>query len=98
VPLCELHGHGRDLTRSCLANADELDWNVLIRANFVITSSVLVRRDTLFAAGPFNNATLGEDHALWKDLMRVSPAVFVREPLVYWRVDSPDKLTQSWKT
>jgi len=76
---------------------DVWDWSVLIRANFVITTSVVIRRDLLLAAGPFNNKTLGEDHDLWKICLRLSPLVFVREALVYWRVDSPDKLTQSHK-
>jgi hypothetical protein len=39
----------------------------------------------------------GEDYDLWKSCLRVSPLVFVREALVYWRIDSPDKLTQSNK-
>jgi hypothetical protein len=89
---------------------------------------VLARRELLFAAGPFNNKTLGEDqdtckkclriscynilifvliffkfktlgedHDMWQKCLRLSPLVFVRDPLVYWRVDSPDKLTQSHK-
>ena len=76
---------------------DIWDWSVLVRANFVITTSVVIRRDLLFAAGPFNNKTLGEDHDLWKICLRISPLVFVRDALVYWRIDSPDKLTQSHK-
>ena len=42
-------------------------------------------------------ADAGEDHDLWKACLRMSPLVFVREALVYWRIDSPDKLTQSHK-
>jgi len=38
---------------------DVWDWSMLVRANFVITTSVVVRRDLLFAVGPFNNKTLG---------------------------------------
>uniref|UniRef100_A0A7S4PPM5 Glycosyltransferase 2-like domain-containing protein n=1 Tax=Guillardia theta TaxID=55529 RepID=A0A7S4PPM5_GUITH len=76
---------------------DVWDWYLLVRANFVITTSFLAKRDLLFAAGPFNNKTLGEDHDLWKNCLRLSRLAFVREPLVYWRIDSPDKLTQSWK-
>lgn len=76
---------------------DLWDWSVLVRANFVITTSVLMRRDLLLTAGPFNNKTLGEDHDLWKVCLRLSPLVFVRDALVYWRIDSPNKLTQSNK-
>jgi len=76
---------------------DVWDWSMLVRANFVITTSVVVRRDLLFAVGPFNNKTLGEDHDMWKMCLRKSPLVFVREALVYWRIDSPNKLTQSNK-
>ena len=34
---------------------------------------------------------------MWKLCLRRSALVFVREALVYWRIDSPDKLTQSSK-
>ncbi len=58
-------------------------------------------RETLLAAGPFNNKTLGEDHDLWKAVLareRGAGLAFVRDPLVYWRADGPAKLTQSWRT
>ncbi|EKX44723.1 hypothetical protein GUITHDRAFT_109502 [Guillardia theta CCMP2712] len=93
-PLRSEDGNGGGKT---LRGADVWDWYLLVRANFVITTSFLAKRDLLFAAGPFNNKTLGEDHDLWKNCLRLSRLAFVREPLVYWRIDSPDKLTQSWK-
>mmetsp|Transcript_29497 Transcript_29497/g.74122 ORF Transcript_29497/g.74122 Transcript_29497/m.74122 type:complete len:392 (-) Transcript_29497:85-1260(-) len=70
---------------------------VVLRANFVITSSVLVAREALLRAGPFNAKTLGEDHDLWKQVLRSTDAAFVREPLVYWRTDGDDKITQRWQ-
>lgn len=76
---------------------DVWDVSVMMRANFAITTSVVVRREVLMRAGPFNDRTLGEDHDLWKDIVRATPCTFVRRPLVYWRVDGDDKLTQRWQ-
>ena len=44
----------------CVHPSDMWDWTILVRANFVITTSVVIKRDLLFAVGPFNNKTLGD--------------------------------------
>eukprot|EP00960_Hanusia_phi_P059262 764115-Hanusia_phi.AAC.3 len=111
--VCQARACSRATRCNTNRQADVWDWYLLVRANFVITTSFMAKRDLLFAAGPFNNKTLGkqaliicdmpddnssgEDHDLWKNCLRLTRAAFVREPLVYWRIDSPDKLTQSWK-
>lgn len=40
----------------------------------------------------------GEDHDLWKKVLKLGNCAFVRSALVYWRRDSHDKLTQSNRT
>jgi len=58
----------------------------LIDVNFVLTSSVVVRRDALVAAGGFDESlTNGEDIDLWIRLSRAAPAVGSPRPLVRYR-------------
>ena len=81
--------------KDCLP--DVWDAGVILRANFAIMSSVVVRRDALISAGPFNDQSFGEDHDMWKVVMRGTPSAFVRRPLVYWRSDGENKMSQSWR-
>ena len=61
-PTCTTGPHDCRPTLNCLTSffsnvfilvfPDMWDWTVLVRANFVITTSVLITRDLLFAGGP----------------------------------------------
>jgi glycosyltransferase involved in cell wall biosynthesis len=54
--------------------------------NFVVTSSVMARRDALLKAGCFNeNLPVAEDWDLWLRLTASAPAAGLNELLVYYR-------------
>ncbi len=59
----------------------------LVLSNFVVTSSVLVRRSLLFAAGLFcEDAALGaEDYDLWLRVACVAPVAYLERPWVLYR-------------
>ena len=58
----------------------------LLRENFILTSSVIVRRDLLAQSGLFrSDLRLGEDCELWLRLSRFTTFSVVREPLVFKR-------------
>lgn len=62
----------------------------LIKENFVPTSSVLVRAETLKASGLFLEnpiqLSIGEDYHLWLRIARIAKFDFVNEPLVEYRI------------
>jgi glycosyltransferase involved in cell wall biosynthesis len=58
----------------------------LLQGNFILTSSVLVRRLVLAQAGLFRSDLRGgEDIELWLRITRLMPFTMVREPLVFKR-------------
>ncbi len=64
-------------------------YSLLLRANCVLTSSVLVRRSALLEAGLFDESLRhGEDHDLWLRLARRWPAVFITDVIAKYRIHS----------
>jgi len=64
-------------------------YSLLLRANCVLTSSVLVRRSALLEAGLFDESlSHGEDHELWLRLARRWPAVFITDVIAKYRIHS----------
>lgn len=59
----------------------------LVLSNFIVTSSVLVRRNLLFAAGLFcDDEALGaEDYDLWLRVARLAPVVYLEHPWLLYR-------------
>jgi len=73
-------------------------YRLLLRANCVNTSSVVVRRDAVIAAGMFDvSMTHGEDHDLWLRLARRWPAVFITDPNSKVRIH-PSELSGAWSS
>jgi len=63
----------------------------LLKNNFVITSSVMLRRDTLGKVGNFSEAKelqVGEDYALWLNIALDWEVEYLESPLIVYR-DSP---------
>ena len=63
----------------------------LLQDNFVITSSVMLRRDTLEKAGNFSEAKelqVGEDYALWLKIALHWEVEYLEKPLIIYH-DSP---------
>ena len=63
----------------------------LLKDNFVITSSVILRRDTLEKAGIFSEAKelqVGEDYALWLNIALDWQVEYLENPLIIYH-DSP---------
>lgn len=59
----------------------------LLRRNFVLTSSVIVRRDELARSGIFRPSLIGgQDIDLWLRLARVARFACMREPLTFYRL------------
>ena len=63
-----------------------LTFNLQFRVNCVATSSVLVGRDLFWRVGAMPNIAQAEDYALCCLLLLQSPAVYVDEPLMAYRV------------
>jgi glycosyltransferase involved in cell wall biosynthesis len=73
-------------------------YRLLLRANCVNTSSVVVCRDALIDAGLFDPAmTHGEDHDLWLRLARRWPAAFIVDPNSRVRIHSSE-LSGAWNS
>jgi glycosyltransferase involved in cell wall biosynthesis len=69
-------------------------WERLAVRNELVTSSLLARRDTLSAVGPFDTRLQGpEDHDLWIRLAEVGPVGILAAPLTGYR-DVPDSLSK----
>jgi len=67
---------------------------VLFRGNFVNTSSMLIRRAAIDAAGRFTATRLTqEDYELWLKLALRGPMAYVDGPLLFFR-RRPDQLTR----
>lgn len=65
---------------------DEIDFARLVVFNPLITSSVVVRREVLAAAGHFDTALFGpEDYDLWIRCTRLAKTAILRQPLVGYR-------------
>jgi teichuronic acid biosynthesis glycosyltransferase TuaG len=61
--------------------------NELFNENFIITSSVLIKRDLLIKCGLFptgKKLIVGEDYALWLRIATLTKWIFYPEPLVYY--------------
>jgi glycosyltransferase involved in cell wall biosynthesis len=72
-------------------------YSLLLRANCVLTSSVLVRRSALLEAGLFDESlSHGEDHELWLRLARRWPAVFITDIIAKYRIHS-SSISGHWK-
>jgi glycosyltransferase involved in cell wall biosynthesis len=72
-------------------------YELLLRANCVLTSSLVARRDALIEAGLFDESMAhGEDHDLWLRLARRWPAVFITELIAKYRVHS-SSLSGGWQ-
>jgi hypothetical protein len=72
-------------------------YSLLLRANCVLTSSVLVRRSALLEAGLFDESLRhGEDHELWLRLARRWPAVFMTDIIAKYRIHS-SSISGHWK-
>jgi len=62
---------------------------LLLRANCMQTSSVVVRRDAVIEVGMFDESLVhGEDHDLWLRLARRWPAVYIVDPIAKYRIHS----------
>ncbi len=64
----------------------------LLKTNFVITSSVLIRKDIVVGAGGFpedGNLLVGEDYALWLRIAAEADFYFINKPLVKY-ADNPE--------
>ncbi len=82
----------RDYERVC--EGDVL--RPLLHENFILTSSILARRDLLRGCGGFDSRFFGtEDIQLWLRLARDTRFAWVREPLAFKR-DHPDNLTRAY--
>lgn len=72
-------------------------YELLLAANCVATSSVLVRKEAMLEAGLFDETiNHGEDYDLWLRLARRYPAAFVCDPTSRYRVH-PEGLSGSWE-
>jgi glycosyltransferase involved in cell wall biosynthesis len=86
-----IDAEGNDLPQlfGCIAKQDGL-YRSLLRANFIIPSTVLLRRTPIVAAGPFDeqNRTLSgcEDWDLWLRLSRSERFEGTAAPLVRYRL------------
>ena len=59
----------------------------LVRENFIVTSTVMARRECLDAVGGFDEALhVSEDYDLWLRLSRVYPFRFLDRPLARYRI------------
>lgn len=70
-------------------------FDTLLFYSIVLTSTVLVRRDLLERAGPFDEAlrlTIGEDYELFLRLAALAPFHFIAEDLVLYRLQ-PDSIS-----
>ena len=58
----------------------------LIKANWIITSSILIEKNILNGVLPFpeNGPTIYEDYALWLRLARITELTFLNEPLTVY--------------
>ena len=59
----------------------------LSRHNFLIGSSVVVRKDILDQVGILNESERykkGQDYELWKRILGVSDCVYINKPLTYY--------------
>ncbi|MEX2628689.1 MAG: glycosyltransferase [Tistlia sp.] len=75
-------------------------WRTLLAYNFIGTPSVVVRREALAQAGPFNEALrVAEDQDLWIRLSMVGDLAFVDRPLVrvYLRAGSLSNENVLWR-
>ena len=72
-------------------------YQLLLRANCVLTSSVVARRDALIEVGLFDESMRhGEDQDLWLRLAHRWPALFITETITKYRVHS-SALSGSWE-
>ena len=63
----------------------------LLKSNFIITSTCLIRRDALEQVGGFSESDLlqvGEDYDLWLRIARTWIVEYIEDPLVYY-LDTP---------
>lgn len=59
----------------------------LLHENFIVTSTVMARRECLEAAGGFDeDLPVSEDYDLWLRLCRTYPVRFIDRPLVRYRI------------
>lgn len=75
-------------------------WRTLLVYNFIGTPSVLVRRDALLRAGPFDETlNVAEDQDLWIRLSMIGELVFIDRPLVrvYLRAGSLSNENVLWR-
>ena len=85
------HKQGKDLARSKAALYRIRNGMVvehLLFGNWIQTSTVMVRREALEAAGGFDEGVgqFGEDWLLWMRIASAHPVHFIPEPLVCYRV------------
>ena len=85
------HALGTDLARSKASLYRIRNGMVvehLLFSNWIQTSTVMVRREALEAAGGFDEdvGQFGEDWLLWMRIASAHPVHFLPEPLVYYRV------------
>jgi teichuronic acid biosynthesis glycosyltransferase TuaG len=67
-------------------NIEYVEWDRLVVKNCLTTSSMMVRRDVLLRAGPFDTSLHGpEDHDLWLRVAEVSLVGVLRIPLTGYR-------------
>jgi glycosyltransferase involved in cell wall biosynthesis len=67
------------------------------QTNFMLTSSLVVRRDLLMSAGLFDPAMCHrEDYELLLRLVNVAKVALVERPLVRYRHGSPNSLANQW--
>jgi glycosyltransferase involved in cell wall biosynthesis len=70
-------------------------WEQVVVRNRINTSSVIVRRDVLVRAGPFDEAMQGpEDRDLWLRILELAPGASLQIPLSGYRI-TPGGISQN---
>ena len=73
-------------------------YELLLHKNCVATSSMVVRRSLIEQAGVFDERLRGsEDYDYWIRLARLSPAVFIKQPISRYRIVD-DGLSGAWQS
>lgn len=72
-------------------------FNILIKENLVITTTVLMRTQFLRKAGLFDDQLVFEDYDMWLRLAKLGTTVYLNEPLAYYRLHDTNFSKQNGK-
>jgi glycosyltransferase involved in cell wall biosynthesis len=84
------------LSKPFYSSKIELDYESLMRVNFVASGSVTIKRDVFQSIGGFNEKYwIAEDYDCWIRTIEVAPIKYIHKVLYYYRVNTNGKsLTQ----